>query len=284
VSTGQRTVAKTIEIEPSISLDHAIGTVGEPVNVQLRGYGAGESVLVTFETGGGTRSMVRVTASLASGSADTSFVVPGSTHGKHRVLATGSIGNLAYASFWTRQSAWVSSGVPEPGRLVRIQCRGFVAGEQVEFRFDRQSGVELGSMVATDTGGGSLAVRIPASVPEGTHYVWLIGNRGTSARVSLIVSAAIEPTPTPTVAPTEAGTSTPVPVATPDPETPTELPPTELPPTVTGTATTSPPTETPVAETPTEPVSTVTPTEVPTVGPVVETATPSATDVNLEGT
>ena len=92
-------------------------------------------MLVSFDTGGGVRSLVRATAS-STGSADVSFVVPASSRGKHRVSATGSLGNGTYTSYFTRQNAFVSSGTPEPGRLVRVQVRGFVAGELVEARFE----------------------------------------------------------------------------------------------------------------------------------------------------
>jgi hypothetical protein len=244
VSTGQRTRTAKLRINPLVKLDSTSGTVGSTVNAQLRGFGSGESVLVSFDTGSGVRSLVRATAS-GVGSADVSFVVPTSSRGKHRVSATGSLGNGTYTSYFTRQSAFVSSGTPESGRLVRVQVRGFVAGELVEARFDAPDAAGLGTVTASSTGSGSVAVRIPAEANEGSHDLWLIGNQGTTVRLPLTIEAAVVPTPT------TSATSTVEPTVTTPVETPTIEPATESP-VPTETATIAIPTETPTTAAPTE--------------------------------
>jgi subtilisin family serine protease len=249
VSTGQRTRAANLRIIPLITLGTTSGTVGSTVAAQLHGFGGGESVLVTFDTGGGMRSLVRVTAS-AAGSADISFVVPASARGKHRVSATGSVGNGTYTSYYTHQSAWVSSGTPASGRLVRVQIRGFVPGESVEIRFDAPDAVALGSLNASATGSGSVAVRIPGDSAEGPHDLWLVGSQGTSARLPLTITVAERPTPTVTI--TIEPTAT-IPAETPTIEVPTGTP---------------VPTETLVFATPTE-----TAMPAPDGSPVVSTGT-----------
>jgi subtilisin family serine protease len=257
VSTGQRQVSATIKIAPLITLAVTSGPVGETVNVRLRGFGDRESVLITFDTGPVTRSMIRVTIS-PNGSADTSFVVPPSTDGRHRVTATGNKGNSTYASFVTRPSAHISGGTPEPGRLVRVQIRGYEASEGVEVRYDTQAGAVLGSTSVSSTGSGSIAVRIPAGSSNGEHYLWLLGDAGNRFRVPLTISGTGLPTPTP------SATSTPAPGET---AVPTEEPPTATP--------TEVPTETP-ADVPTETATPVVPTETSTVAPT-ETSTPEPT-------
>jgi hypothetical protein len=297
VSTGPRTVTKKITINPRIDLDRTSGPVGETVAVQLRGFGSGESIVVWFDTGGGLRSMVRVTATLQTGSANTSFIVPASTDSRHRVTATGTAGNTTYGAFRTRPSAYVSAGTPEPDRLVRVQFRGFVAGELVEARFDTQAGPSLGSTMASGTGSGSLAVRIPGNASEGSHYVWMIGNQGNNIRITLSVIAAGEPLPTrtPSATPTGATTATPVSgeTATPELGSPTEAPPTGtiVAPTPGATTTSEISTETPTATaTPSAPAASETPTGTPTPIATGESGTPpptpstGATEVNPEGT
>ena len=246
VSTGQKTLSASIKVAPLIKLDRSSGLVGETVNVTLRGFGRGESVLVTFDTGSSTRSLVRVTTSPA-GSADTSIVVPASTDGRHRVSAIGSGGNGTYTSFLTVPNGYVSGGTPEPGRLVRVQLRGFGAGEAVDVRFDTQGGPLLGSLNASATGSGSIAVRIPADAGSGIHHLWLMGNAGNRIRFPLSVGSAAEQTPTSTATPDSTGTPN---------------------------ATVSPPTETPTEEITIEPTETATaaPTETP-----IDTATETAT-------
>jgi hypothetical protein len=233
VSNGQRTRGAKLRVNPLITLLSTSGTVGSTVGAQLRGFGAGESVLVTFDTGGGVRSLARVSTS-SKGSGDISFIVPASARGKHRVSASGSAGNGTYTTYFTRQSAWVSSGTPAPGRLVRVQIRGFGAGEPVEVRFDAPDAIALGSVTASATGSGSVAVRIPSDSPEGSHDLWLVGSQGTSARVPLTITMAERPTPTATFPPEPTMT---IPAETATIEVPTDIP---------------VPTETPVVETPTE--------------------------------
>jgi hypothetical protein len=243
VSTGQRTRTVKLRVNPLISLMTTSGTVGSTVAAQMRGFGGGESVLLTFDTGSGVRSLVRVTAS-GAGSAEASFVVPASARGKHRVSATGSLGNGTYTTYFTRQSAWVSSGTPAPGRLVRVQVRGFVAGEPVDIRFDTPDAPALGSVTASATGSGSVAVRIPGDSVEGSHDLWLLGRQGTSTRVPLTITVAEVPAPTATIT---IEPTVPIPAETPTIEVPT------------GTLV---PTETPVVKTPTEtPAATVTPAQ-----------------------
>ena len=258
-----------------------------------RGFGSAESIVVWFDTGGGLRSMVRVTATFQTGSANTSFIVPASTDGRHRVGATGNAGNTTYAAFRTRPSAYVSAGTPEPDRLVRVQFRGFVGGELVEARFDTQAGISLGSTVSSESGSGSLAVRIPSDASEGTHYVWMMGNQGNNIRITLSVIAASEPfpTPTPSATPTGEATSTPVSdqTATPEPGSPTVAPPTEtvVAPTPSETTTSEIPTETQSATaTPPATVASETPAAPATSESVTPppTLSPGVTDVNLEGT
>ena len=258
--------------------------------MQLRGFGPGESILVAFETGGGTPEHGPGDGIARDGQRRYVVCRAGQYARQAPGVGNGQRGQCSVCTYWTRESAYVSAGTPEPGRLVRIQFRGFAAEELVNARFGTQSGPELGSMVASITGGGSLAVRIPSSVSEGTHYVWLIGDRGNSARVSLVVSAAIEPTPAPTMTPTEVASGTPEPSSTPEPGNLTESPPAELTPTSSATATplvpTETPTETALPETPTETPATATPADVAVTEPMADTATPSptATDVNPEGT
>jgi hypothetical protein len=133
---------------------------------------------------------------------------------------------------------------------VRVQIRGFGAGESVEIRFDAPDAAVVGSVMASATGSGSVAVRIPGDSVEGSHDLWLSGSQGTFTRIPLTVAAAEFPTPTATIA-TEPTVTAPA-------ETPTIEAPTDTP----------APTETPVVETPAE-TPTVTDTPSPDGSPVV---------------
>ncbi|MDQ2684091.1 MAG: S8 family serine peptidase [Chloroflexota bacterium] len=259
VSTGQRTVKDTLRIRPTVRLSITAGPVGETVQARLRGFGASESVLLTIDTGAGSRSLVRVTTSAATGSANVTFDIPASTDGKHRVDAVGNKGTSAYTYYVTRPSAYVSAGTPQPDRLVRLQMYGYSGGETVQARFDTQGGEDLGSVTLSATGSGSISVRIPANTSAGSHFVWLVGDDGNRIRVPLAVSQADEPDPLATATLTATATATseatePDPVETstgtvvPDEPTATET----LEPTSTSTSeSTASPTETSTTQPPT---------------------------------
>ncbi len=221
----------------------------------MRGFGTSESVLLSFDTGAGTRSLVRVQMSQATGSANTSFVVPASTDGKHRVSATGNKSSSTYSNFVTRPSAYLIAEPRNRMRLVRVQLLGFAAAETVTARFDSQYGAQLGSLTTSATGSGSVSVRIPGSTSPGTHYLWLLGSDGNNVRVTLSVGSASVPTPEPTASstPTEPAPT----------EIASEIPPTNVPPTLTVTA------EPTASETP------VPPTQTETAIPPIPTSTES---------
>lgn len=265
VSNGQKSVTALIDINSLVKLDVTSGPVGQTVNVRLRGFGNAESVVIWFDTGASTRSMVRVSASVKTGSADTSFVVPASTDGKHRVSAVGNKGSSTYTSFATNPSASVITGTPEPGTLVRLQYLGYVAGEGIDVWFDAQEGPSLGGATASSTGSGSIAVRIPVETSNGQHYLWVIGNAGNRVRVALNVAGAGVPTPDASVSPS--------PSVTPGP---TEALPTESPPNTATVEPTEGPTDVPTettTETSTPEQPTVLPSETATTKAPSETAT-----------
>ena len=263
VSNGLKTVKKTITVNPSVGVSPSSGPVDETVNISLRGFAKGELVTVKYNTGAANVTVVTSKATSSSGSANVSFKIPASTKGAHTFTATGNKGSSATGTYTVKQTAYVSSGTPTPGNKVRVQYRGYVAGQTVTMRFDTQSGTVLGTGTASATGSGSLLVTIPATT-NGTHYIWVM-SAGGNIRVTLTVSGAGLPTP-PTPTPTVEPTSTPAPTDVPPTEVPTEVP-TDVP--------TEVPTEIPT-EVPTE-VPTDVPTDVPTETPVVEVPTETPT-------
>ena len=121
-----------------MTLSKRTGQVYDSVTVTLSGYGAGQSVLVTFDSGAGIRSVVRVRAS-STGVATTSFVVPPSTRGTHKVAATDDAGHTTSVSFETRQR--VEAGSPaEAGQFSGVGLTGFAGGEIVELRWGSSTG------------------------------------------------------------------------------------------------------------------------------------------------
>jgi subtilisin len=252
VTNHRKTLRDRILIRPLLELSDRSGRVGDVVFVSLKGYGAGQSILVTFDTGAGVRSVVRVRAS-SSGVATTSFVVPPSTRGYHRVTATDDSGHATYSSLETTPSVVAESPI-DAGVYSDVTMRGFEAGEVVDLHWGSATGPVLRTKVVTASGSGFVRVLIPESATEGKHSLWAIGDLGTIVRVTVTTFAAAEE---PTATPTTTLTATPTMSVVPS-ETPTE--------TVTGT--------------PAEPTASV--TVDPSSATPTEVATESATSVSTE--
>jgi hypothetical protein len=178
------------------------------VTVSLRGFGASESVLVTFDTGNGTRSLVRVRAS-SLGIATAQITIPPSTRGLHRVTGQDDAGHTSYAHFRVQPSMIADSPVAA-GDWSAVTLRGFLTGETVELRWGSETGAILRTKVVTASGSGTVNVLIPADSTDGNHSLWAVGNGGTRVRVTVTTLGAAED-------PTATATSSPEPTATSEP-------------------------------------------------------------------
>lgn len=265
VTNHRKMLRDRILIRPLLALDARSGRVGQHVSVSLKGYGAGQSVLLTFDTGEGVRSVARVGAS-SMGVAATLLVVPPSTRGYHRVTGTDDSGHATYVQFQTNPSLVAESPV-DAGEYSDVTLRGFEAGEVVDLHWGSATGPVLRTKVVTASGSGFVRVLIPQDTTAGKHSLWAVGDRGTSVRVTVTTFAAAEkatatPTPSatsfPSSTPTETVAVTPIETARPT-ETGTIVVPT-----VTVTASETPtesPTSIPSETATTEPSATPIPTQ-----------------------
>ena len=264
----------SFSVRPRISLSTRSGAVDAGVNVTLRGFAKGESILLTFDTGPSTRSLVRVTAS-SSGSASASFVAPSSTAGSHLVAAEGNRGNETSTAFTTRASVRARAA---SANRVDIELRGFRSGETVGIRWDDPAGT-VATTTVLSTGSKSLTVTIPVGSDAGSHTVTADGTSNdatttvsqptaTDVRTATPRPSTTSPTAGPEPAATETAIAAPTQTEAAPTETATAVPtetavPTDVPPTETSTPTQEPTaTDVPATETPTA-VPTETSTEEP---------------------
>ena len=228
-TNNRKILTDRILIRPLLTMSDRSATVGETVSVNMRGFGAGESILLTMDTGAGSRSLVRVRASKA-GVASPSFVVPSSTAGTHKVSAIDDSGHSASISLTVNPSMSVATSV-EAGGWTPVLLSGFESAEVVDLRWGSATGDILRTKVVTATGSGSVNVQIPADATNGKHSLWAIGNGGNQVRVTVNTfgeSADVTATQVPTralsataIPPTSTQVNT---TATLEPATPTETP------------------------------------------------------------
>lgn len=267
VSDRQRAETR-FSVRPSIRLSTREGAVGDEVDVALRGFAGGESVLVTFATSTGVREPARVRMTTATGSGSATIAVPSTASGRWVVGADGSLGNETSTTFVVEPSLRARVSTAD---TIDLELRGFRAGETIAIKWDDPAQT-LVSTRALATGSKNLQVTIPSGSEGGPHTISADGtSNDASTVISVAAPSAAEPA-TPTVTATETttpeatasatatalptdiptGTATPASIGTETATaTATEMP-TEIPPTETATPTEAPPSETPTAVPPTE--------------------------------
>ena len=222
VTSEQKQLRRTIRVLPYFRVSPTAGGVGSTVSVSLKGFLAGESVLITFDAGSAIRRPARVTTS-ASGAATATFAVPVSVGGARTVSATGSRGTTASTTFTVKPTARISDSSLAEEQSAVLTVRGYDAGEVVTFRWDAVDGPKLGTKQTTGTGSGIATLALPADAATGNHRIYAVGNGGHTASVGLSVTIAEEPTTptaTATLAPPEAS---PTEAASPEPVTETPV-------------------------------------------------------------
>ncbi|MDQ2682122.1 MAG: S8 family serine peptidase, partial [Chloroflexota bacterium] len=228
VTNERKTLTDRILVRPSLVASDREVRVGDTVSLTLRGFGANESVLITYDTGAGVRSVARVRAD-ASGKASGTVIVPPSTAGYHRVTAADGAGHSTVVTIRTLPSLAAPSLV-EAGTWLPVKLRGFSGGENVDLRWGSATGPILRTKGVTASGSGDVNVLIPADSTNGKHSLWAVGSNGNAVRLTVSTFGQAvdpDPSPTPTLAeptvtsePTEAATQAPT-------ETATGAPPTE---------------------------------------------------------
>ncbi|GHH78052.1 Ig-like domain repeat protein [Promicromonospora soli] len=193
----------------TITVDWAATTLsnGEPVNgYVLTRYDA--DTLTPQTIGSGCEGTVTTTTCVENG-------VPA---GQWRYSVTPVIGTSWRGEESVRSSPvavaapalTLSSTTVRPGTSVTGTAAGFLTGETLGYRLDSPTGAELtGSLAGNPTpaqvpasGGGSVAVTVPADTGDGTHTIHAVASpSGDAAETQIVVDGTAPPAPVLTQAP-----------------------------------------------------------------------------------
>ena len=251
VTNHRKTLTDTFLIRPKIETSPTSTVGGGTVQVALSGYSAGSSILITIDTGNGTRDLLRVRAD-ASGQALVDVTIPPAAGPSRKITATDAAGVTTAISLGIYPTV-VSAGSGEPGEWLALTLRGFRSGDTVNLRWESASGTVLRTKVVNATGSGDVNVKIPADASDGSHTIWAVGSYGTRASVTVsIVGGATDPTATATATASATATEAAPTVTVTVPPTVTETPEsietaTETPTVVLTETAIAAPTETPLA-------------------------------------
>ena len=196
------TATFTVTSNPSLTLNPTSGKIGSSVTAYDFGFAASSSVTITFDG-----SIVATTATDASGSFSTSFIVPSSSPGSHTVTGTDASSNSATATFTVVPSVNVSPTSGIVGSPVTVSGSNFAASSSVTVTFGSGTGSPLILTTVTDSAGSfSISFNVPVSL-AGTRPIIATDASSNTASTTFTVIPSI------TLSPTSGGASSTVTVS-----------------------------------------------------------------------
>ena len=179
-------------------LNGTSGKVGAIAMVQLRGFGASESVNVQWVPPGGQPATMGAVTTSATGAAYTSFTVPEAAAGDYTVQAVGTTsGATSSATYTVIPSVALTIGTGKPAQATTANVRGFASGESVELRWydTPTSYTVVGNAVTSALGSATIAFVTPQGA-NGPHTVEAAGSTGNLASTTYAVQPNLALTPT----------------------------------------------------------------------------------------
>jgi IPT/TIG domain-containing protein len=179
--------------KPVISLSKSSGTPGTTVNVTGTGFGKNETVRVYLDSSKTTA--IATTTSDSTGAISTSFTVPDTVGGPHRIHVVGRTSGLRTAKTFKIMPLATSSKASGSANLSLIMTgTNFAAGEVVNVYWDGST-TSAGRGTADSTGKVAISVRGPKV--NGAHTAKLTGSTNNlSATATFKVVQRVRVTPT----------------------------------------------------------------------------------------
>ena len=180
VTSGDSASAPFI-VTPALTLSPSSGPQGSSFTESATGFLPGETVIITFNglfDGGGTANSAGDCSALAT--------VPALPGGSYSVIATGTSGDSASATFVVTPALTLIPSSGQTGSSFTESVTGFLPGETVICTFN---GVFDGGGTANSAGDCSALATVPA-VPGGSYQVIATGTTsGDRASASYVVTA-----------------------------------------------------------------------------------------------
>jgi hypothetical protein len=191
VTDGNGICSSSFVLTTSAQLGKSAGTVGSEIPVSGTGFKAGTNLNIKFDTN--TVASVSVGS---NGSFATSFKVPPSLPGQHKVIVTDYL-NPSTLSFFTEASAQISTPtgtgnqvIGNVGSPITINGSGFSPGGTVDITYDS----ELVEAATVDEIGSFSAV-FKAPVSEGGNHIVMASDGVNEFFFVFVMEATSPPTP-----------------------------------------------------------------------------------------
>jgi hypothetical protein len=165
---------------------------GNYASFRLRGFGAGEQVVISLSGQSTTFELATLTVA-ADGSALKSVRMPFTPGGDYLVTAAGATtGETAEATATIKAAMTPATVSARVGNNVKLTLVGFQPSENVALTwYDDDVATPFGSVVTAPDGSGTITIVVPQTV-RGAHALTATGDQGTTLTSTVNVTAAIK--------------------------------------------------------------------------------------------
>jgi hypothetical protein len=197
-ATSGKRVTQTFTVTSYLNRTPYTGPPGTTINLTVQGFGANETVRVTFDTT--TGPLLANVATNAQGTGSTTFPLPVASNGWHDYVGVGQTSGLvAWGALYIERLLTASPASGAPGTSITASAQGFPASANITVAWNQVNG-SGGTQVcagATD-GNGSYSCSFPIpKVGAGSYPLVATANgRTASTTIGVTGPAAVAIAPT----------------------------------------------------------------------------------------
>jgi hypothetical protein len=197
-ATTTKRATASFTVTPALARVPYEGKPGTPIALTVHGFGANESVKVTFISESGSTLATVTTDSQGMGTA--TFPMPEASSGWHDYTGYGQTSRLrAWGALLVKPGVTASPTSGAPGTTINLSAKGMQASAAISAAWNgtpTNPGTTVCSGTASGAGNYACSFKIPQS-GAGTFPVLVRSSDGTSATATIVVSGAPAVTVTP---------------------------------------------------------------------------------------
>ncbi|GIW04877.1 MAG: hypothetical protein KatS3mg059_1497 [Thermomicrobiales bacterium] len=196
--TSDKRAAATFTVNPYLNRTPYQGPPGTTINLTVQGFGANETVRVTWETTSGP--LLASVQTNEKGTGSTSFPLPEGTGGWHDYVGVGQTSRLtAWGALYIERVFTLDPQGGAPGTSIGVTIKGFPGNQNITVAWNKTSnnaGTTVCSGTTTSLGNFTCSFSVP-QVSAGAYPVVATTSSGVSMTASITVSGPASVTVTP---------------------------------------------------------------------------------------
>jgi hypothetical protein len=197
--SSNRNAASTLTVNSALLRAPISGVPGTPIAVTVKGFGANETVNLTFFHSSMSQHVLGSARTDANGTGTTTVEMPASTAGQHDYRGLGQTsGRIAWGALWVVSQITLSTDQGSPGDTVAATVRGMPGSSSARVAWNQSGtspGTTLCSGTTSSTGTIVCTFTVPTAAAGAYPIVATVGSTSVSATFSIAGSSAMTITP-----------------------------------------------------------------------------------------